>query len=84
MQNSRNHEDFELIVDKLVTLFGKQVETVWNRLTEARRDDLWRIDENFRSIKESINELMANQNQGRQSNHQYYSNHRGSVDDIQK
>ena len=58
--NSLKTSDTELnkVIDRLVTHFSEQIDTLWGKLVETRKNELQTIDDNFNSIKETINELM--------------------------
>ena len=58
--NSLKTSDSELnkVIDRLITHFSDQIDTLWDKLVETRKNELQSIDDNFNSIKETINELM--------------------------
>ena len=46
------------VVEKLVTHFSAQMDTLWDKIIAARKDDLQTIDDNFKSVQDSINMLI--------------------------
>ena len=58
MPTNSSSNDLNQVVDKLVSHFSAQVDTLWDKIIAARKEDLQTIDENFKSVRDSISELI--------------------------
>ena len=45
-------------IDAVMCHFNAQIDTLYERLFETRRDELATIDDNFRSIRDTLNKLV--------------------------
>ena len=46
------------VIDTLVNHFDQQIDTLWDRLVQERKAELATIDNNFKSLRDSMNKLM--------------------------
>ena len=50
------------VIDTLVSHFDQQIDTLWDRLVQERKAELATIDNNFKSLRDSMNKLIEDSN----------------------